>query len=420
MNVALVRCDGYQIKEVVSNLLGNAAKFCQADGAVALKLEYQNFMPRLAVGEDTQGKKFKLLGDVDVVITVRDNGPGIREDQLDRVFLMYQQTEREHRSPSSSGLGLFISKSIVEAHGGNIRCENVPVSDGHGAIFSLTIRMPVGLHRTTKRNNSSTAPIRSTALPANPARLLSIDVPSQTIVETESVTQQTPPNDASQYMRDASHARPLVNLAARERLRRAEGTYPALRAYPPVKLPGSTISPPACPPRRIVDDPSAASAEMNSTGASSPSQDAPAAAVAAATTSASGKIRVLFVEDCPMTRKLWKKILVGSGFDFVEADDGVTCLQQFGLDAKGMRILEQVHHFDLILMDGSMKIMDGAMATRLLRTAGVTIPIAGLTANALPADVDAFMSSQASHVFIKGSERLTDAVVTWIRSQCSR
>ena len=53
---------------------------------------------------------------------MRDNGPGIPQDQLDHIFESFHQVSDEHRGkPEGSGLGLTISQRIVEHHGGRIR-----------------------------------------------------------------------------------------------------------------------------------------------------------------------------------------------------------------------------------------------------------------------------------------------------------
>ena len=68
----------------------------------------------------------------EVIIRIRDTGVGIHPEILPRLF-----TKFATRSDRGTGLGLFISKGIVEAHGGRIWAENN--SDGKGATFSFTL-----------------------------------------------------------------------------------------------------------------------------------------------------------------------------------------------------------------------------------------------------------------------------------------
>lgn len=106
-------CDIDRISQTLSNLLGNAVKFTPEDGAI-----------RVSATETGEG----------VMISVSDTGPGIPPDQLPKVFAPFWQAVETRKL--GSGLGLYIAKGIVEAHGGKIRVENNP---GKGACFSFTI-----------------------------------------------------------------------------------------------------------------------------------------------------------------------------------------------------------------------------------------------------------------------------------------
>jgi signal transduction histidine kinase len=70
--------------------------------------------------------------DSEIIVSIRDNGLGIDPEILPKLF-----TKFTTKSSSGTGLGLFISKSIVEAHGGKIWAENN--SNGKGAKFSFTL-----------------------------------------------------------------------------------------------------------------------------------------------------------------------------------------------------------------------------------------------------------------------------------------
>jgi signal transduction histidine kinase len=104
-----VKADFQRIGQVVSNLLGNAAKFTKA-GTVAIGA--------------------KSGGGV-VTVTVTDTGAGIDPEILPKLF-----TKFTSKSETGTGLGLYISKKIVEAHGGKIWAENRP---GGGALFCFTL-----------------------------------------------------------------------------------------------------------------------------------------------------------------------------------------------------------------------------------------------------------------------------------------
>ena len=99
--------------QVLSNLVTNATKAMASDGLIQLRAE-------------TRGAE---------ILSLRmDNGPGIPEDELPLVFERYRRGKRVNYE--GLGLGLTISRGIVEAHGGRIWAENAP---GRGATFFFTV-----------------------------------------------------------------------------------------------------------------------------------------------------------------------------------------------------------------------------------------------------------------------------------------
>jgi signal transduction histidine kinase len=77
-----------------------------------------------------------------LVVTVRDDGPGIPEDDLPHLFEPFFRVDRSRsRKTGGYGLGLSICKRIVEAHGGRIQARNNP---GRGACFTLTFPVAPG------------------------------------------------------------------------------------------------------------------------------------------------------------------------------------------------------------------------------------------------------------------------------------
>jgi signal transduction histidine kinase len=107
-----VPCDRGRVLQVLSNLLSNAIKFTPQGGSVILSAE---------------------LRETDICVTVSDTGAGIERTLLPFVFDRYFQTEK---AAIGSGLGLYISKGIIESHGGTISVE----SDlGRGSTFSFTL-----------------------------------------------------------------------------------------------------------------------------------------------------------------------------------------------------------------------------------------------------------------------------------------
>jgi signal transduction histidine kinase len=113
--------DRERVVQLLTNLVGNALKFSQRDGAVSVLLE-----------ETPDG----------AVLEVRDDGPGIPADELPHVFeRFYRGTNTGDARASGSGLGLAIVRSIVEMHGGEIDVASVV---GEGTAFRITLPRELG------------------------------------------------------------------------------------------------------------------------------------------------------------------------------------------------------------------------------------------------------------------------------------
>jgi two-component system, OmpR family, sensor histidine kinase VicK len=112
-----VIADKNRIIQVISNLLGNAIKFTKA-GRILVQLRKR------------KGKK--IADNNQLIVSVKNEGPGIDPSIMPRLF-----TKFATKSDKGTGLGLYISKSIIEAHGGKIWAENN--SDGSGATFTFTL-----------------------------------------------------------------------------------------------------------------------------------------------------------------------------------------------------------------------------------------------------------------------------------------
>src|SRR3712207_1974445 len=110
----IVRADRDRILQVLSNLLDNALKFTK-EGEISITAE-----PR----------------DKDLIVMVKDSGSGIDPEILPKLFEKFVS-----KSEKGTGLGLFVSKNIIQAHGGRIWAENNP--DGIGATFAFSIPIAI-------------------------------------------------------------------------------------------------------------------------------------------------------------------------------------------------------------------------------------------------------------------------------------
>jgi two-component system sensor histidine kinase ChvG len=111
-----------RLVQVLRNLIGNAVSFSPTGGAI-----------RLAAGRD--GAWVRLV--------VEDDGPGIPDNKLDAIFdRFYSERPQGEKFGTHSGLGLSISKQIVEAHGGSIRASNRVGEDGSIAGARFIVKLP--------------------------------------------------------------------------------------------------------------------------------------------------------------------------------------------------------------------------------------------------------------------------------------
>lgn len=98
-------CDPFEIERVIINLLTNAIKYSSVDGYIELK----------AMKDESKN----------VTITVEDNGKGIAKEELPTLFERFWQSRRTgHSTNNSIGLGLYLSRQIIRAHGGRIWVES--------------------------------------------------------------------------------------------------------------------------------------------------------------------------------------------------------------------------------------------------------------------------------------------------------
>jgi signal transduction histidine kinase len=114
-DVELVQGDERRIRQVLFNLLSNAVKFTPQGGTVDVS-------------------SARLDGEVHVSVT--DTGPGIAPEDQERIFEEFQQTDVGEAQGEGTGLGLALSKKLIELHGGRIWVTSEP---GKGATFTFTL-----------------------------------------------------------------------------------------------------------------------------------------------------------------------------------------------------------------------------------------------------------------------------------------
>ena len=112
----LVLADRDRVAEVLTNLLDNADKYSPAGAPVAIEVRADQ---------------------VEVTVAVRDEGRGLPSGSLEHVFEKFYRADNSDSQPAYGyGLGLYVCRRLIEAHGGRIWAENAPHG---GAVFSFTL-----------------------------------------------------------------------------------------------------------------------------------------------------------------------------------------------------------------------------------------------------------------------------------------
>ena len=143
-----------RLAQVVSNLLNNAAKYTAEDGEIWLEVHLEG--PQ-------------------IVLTVRDSGPGIAPELLPHVFELFTQAERPlDRAQGGLGIGLTMVKLIVEMHGGRVEARTPVLGRGAEFVVRLPVRaMPESTSRT--RGTATAAEPCSTESAGDSLRILVVD-----------------------------------------------------------------------------------------------------------------------------------------------------------------------------------------------------------------------------------------------------
>jgi two-component system phosphate regulon sensor histidine kinase PhoR len=111
-----VLCDWDQIRRVLLNLIHNAIKWSPKNGTISIH----------AIADEEE-----------VTVQVIDEGPGVPDDQVERIFERFYQVDSSRSAGEGTGLGLAICKHIVEAHGGRIWAEGNSSASGGRFLFTL-------------------------------------------------------------------------------------------------------------------------------------------------------------------------------------------------------------------------------------------------------------------------------------------
>ena len=377
--------DPSRITQVLSNLIGNAIKFTQ-HGEILVQVNLQ---------QETDA-------DALVQVSVEDSGIGISAESLERLFQPFSQADSSTtRKHGGTGLGLVISKTLVELMGGRVTVES---QEGHGAKFAFTLRLPkqttamadmppvetmAGLHILTVTPNARvalslsenlhawgiTADTVSSGLAALEAmgRVADKEHGYDAVIVDDAIEEMTSKAFSARLKALPSSSNiPMILLGGISKCLHAKGK--GLDGF------SACISKPAksselyqelghifLREKKINAVPESKAFKLQSmeTG---------------------GKLRVLIVDDNEINRKLAKILVEQLGGETDTAEDG----------SQAVSACAQ-HTYDLILMDAHMPIMDGVEATTRIRESEKDsqrhVLIIALTANAMSGDRERYLAA---------------------------
>jgi PAS domain S-box-containing protein len=402
-----LRGDPARLEQVLVNLVNNAVKFT-SEGEILVTVSL----------ETVEGERKRIR------FEVRDTGPGIPEGEIERLFDPFTQVdESASRQHGGVGLGLAISKRLVELMGGEITCES---EIGVGSVFWFTVTVEAAeqvARRSLRRRDLEGLSVL--VVDDNPTarqvftemlRSLGFDATSSAHAELaieELKRRQRQGNPISLVLMDWKMPG-LDGIEAAVRIK--AGLEGALQAVPPVVLVtaygGSDIIKRAemAGVDAFVNKPVSRSAMWNAVlEALGRPVDADAERQPALLDSIrfGEGLRILVVEDNEINREVARELLGAAGLQVEEAATGPEALEAISKRRP-----------DLVLMDVHMPGMDGLEVTRRIRQAsdGNELPVIALTAHAMLGDRQRFLDAGMDDYVAKPIEedQLFEVLARWL------
>ncbi len=366
--------DSMKLRQVMINILGNAVKFTPQGGEVSFIVE------RVAQFDDKSTLRF----------TMKDNGIGISEEYLPHIFDTFSQEDSSTTNKyGSSGLGLAITKSIVEMMNGDIVVES---EKGAGTTFIVTITLRDSDHKETSDGDIEIQPHEMSVLVIDDDSVACQH--AKLMLETAGIAAETAlsGSEAIEMVR-LRHARRspynliLVDWKMPEMdgvettrcIREITGDESAIIILTAYKWDDILEEAESAGVDSFLAKPIFASNALEEFHTALRRKGA---SVSRAKADLAGR-RVLVAEDVSINAEILVMLLSARDMEVEVAENGRIAVEMFEAAPVG--------HFDAVLMDVRMPEMDGLQATTAIRALdrpdAASVPIIALTANAFDEDV---------------------------------
>jgi PAS domain S-box-containing protein len=347
-----IRSDGMRLRQIITNLVGNAVKFTDRGGISINVFKLEN--------REQSGLRFE----------VRDTGIGVPEAKRKEIFAEFVQADSSHaRRYEGTGLGLAISKRLVKAMGGEIGVDAAP---GGGSLFWFTLPAPAAA--AAPAASTQLAGMRIAVIAANP------------VLRDALIAQiRAAGGDIAGLTEEGIRKSDLILVDA------GVGADPLPLAAPVPSIPTLVLLPPAgrskLPELRqkgfagylVKPVRQSSLVERLLAGAGRGELKTPVNRPPRPTATgndAAINLKILLAEDNPINALLTRELLRRRGHTVVEVTSGEAAVKKAATE-----------HFDIILTDIHMPGMDGIDATKAIRAAEVKLSLPRVPVVALTADV---------------------------------
>eukprot|EP01034_Spumella_vulgaris_P030700 gene30700-37954_t len=427
----LVKIDKYKMQQVVRNFLTNALKFTPEGGSVAVNVTLKDGRP------PSEKNKYVTSGPPVVRVEVVDSGPGISAENLPKLFGQYVQFDANTlQGGKGSGLGLWLSKAIVEMHDGVIGASSEGAGQGSSFFFEIDVcqlccdddnSLDCSTHRVhlsytpsphsppgsgpphtsppiTRRKSHEVKVFMRTSSDDPPSphttnpRMMSTDLFTVTesfLEPEEGATNETRHNSVRQLSslrEDMRPGSPLVVIS--KKTKQYQILVNQLPEYDLQQI-GQSLNSSGGISLRVSTKDAMSPTSVKQISPTSNTMMSPKTRISV------NDIRVLLVDDSAIARKMVERTLTSiDGCVCMHAVNGQDAVQKVAesmlVDGAG-----EVTTFDVILMDYYMPVMSGPEAVNLIRGQGYRGVILALTGASSDTEFSALLGQGVDRILVK-------------------